>query len=250
MELIGFFCKKFASSGIWTHNSNHHWIRILTALPTQPPRHLLNRKSLNWSWIISRFNWAWLYKGLKIWDWQGMTDWLSEEGIRILIQWWLVLWVQFSLRATFFAETFQNTSMSILYRNVRNARFVLKTITSIDGIVVNHQWSIYTERQCQRQRQWQRGLHWFLLLAELFQQLCSLNEGKIWCKISQNLTSFGVYLEIWENRHFWLAERGGHMTLERDLTKKGTTWLFPHRRSPGRAPKDQVGSRPTFKRCH
>ena len=27
---------KAASSGIWTHNSNYHWIRILTALPTQP----------------------------------------------------------------------------------------------------------------------------------------------------------------------------------------------------------------------
>ena len=70
--------KKVAFSGIWTHNSNHHWIRILTALPTQPPRHLLNRKSLNWSWIISRINRAWLYKGLKIWDCHGLTDWLSK----------------------------------------------------------------------------------------------------------------------------------------------------------------------------
>ena len=27
--------KKLSPSGIWTHNSNHHWIRILIALPTQ-----------------------------------------------------------------------------------------------------------------------------------------------------------------------------------------------------------------------
>ena len=36
---------KVVCSGIWTHNTNHLWIRILTALTTQPPRHLLNRKS-------------------------------------------------------------------------------------------------------------------------------------------------------------------------------------------------------------
>ena len=36
-----------ASTGNRTHNTNHLWIRILTALPTQPPRHLLNRRLLN-----------------------------------------------------------------------------------------------------------------------------------------------------------------------------------------------------------
>ena len=60
--------------------NSQHWIRILTALPTQTPRHLLDRKSLNWSWIISRIDRAWLYKGLKIWDCHGLADWLSEYG--------------------------------------------------------------------------------------------------------------------------------------------------------------------------
>ena len=75
--LKSFNKNKVASSEIWTHNSSHHWIRILTASPTQPPSRLLSRRFLYWSWIISRINRAWIYKGLKMWDWQGMTDWLS-----------------------------------------------------------------------------------------------------------------------------------------------------------------------------
>ena len=83
---IWHFCTKFTSRVLKSFkkklppvgfDSNHHWIRILTVLPTQPPRHLLNRKSLNWSWIISRINRAWLHKGLKIWDCHGLTDFLS-----------------------------------------------------------------------------------------------------------------------------------------------------------------------------
>ena len=46
---------------------------------------VLNRRSLNWicfmhhftfwTWIISRFNRAWLYKDQKIWNFQHMLDW-------------------------------------------------------------------------------------------------------------------------------------------------------------------------------
>ena len=97
---------KIASSGIWTH---YHWIRILTALPIQPPRHLLNRKSLNWSWIISRINRARLYE-LQI-GWVG-------KAVRILIQWWLLLWVQIPQEAILFFY-FVKPFVSILYRNVR-----------------------------------------------------------------------------------------------------------------------------------
>ena len=95
--------KNRSSQDIRVFPDNHHWIRILTALPTQTPRYLLNRKSLNWSWIISRINRVWLYKGLKIWetamDWH--IDWVGK-AVRILIQWWLLLWVQIPLEATFF----------------------------------------------------------------------------------------------------------------------------------------------------
>ena len=131
--------EKVASSGIWTHNSNHYWIRILTTLPTQQPRHLLNRKSLNWSWIISRINRAWLYKGLKIWDcqvWKSETamDWQIGwvgKAVRILIQWWLLLWVQIPQEPASFY--FLKALMSILYRNVR---FVLKTKNPIRFIII------------------------------------------------------------------------------------------------------------------
>ena len=95
---------------------------------------VLNRKSLNWTLFhaalhfldFGRFNRAWLYKGLKIWDWQEMTDWLSGYGICLLIPWWLVSWIQFRLEATLFlAETFFK-----IPRCQRNVRFVLKTKTS------------------------------------------------------------------------------------------------------------------------
>ena len=35
------------------HSATKTKIRILTALTTQPPSYLLNRRSLNWTWIIS-----------------------------------------------------------------------------------------------------------------------------------------------------------------------------------------------------
>ena len=53
-----------------------------------------------------------------------LGGWVGKT-VRILIQWWLLLWVQIPLEATFFH--FLKLSMSILYRNVR---FVLKTKNS------------------------------------------------------------------------------------------------------------------------
>ena len=41
-----------------------------------------------WTWIISKLNRAWLYKDLKIWDWQGMADWYNWISITLLNQWW------------------------------------------------------------------------------------------------------------------------------------------------------------------
>ena len=63
---------KIASTGNRTHNTNHLWIRVLTALPTQPPRHSLNRKSLNWTWIISG---SIEHDFIRVWKSETGTDW-------------------------------------------------------------------------------------------------------------------------------------------------------------------------------
>ena len=68
--------KKIASTGYWTHNTNPT-IRISVTLTTQPPRHLLNRISLNWTWIISGSTEHNIKKSLKVWGWHGLADWLS-----------------------------------------------------------------------------------------------------------------------------------------------------------------------------
>ena len=112
IDIEGFkkFKKKVASSGIWTHNSSHHWIIILTALLTQPPSHLWNRKYLYWSWIISRINRTWLHRVLKFGTGKELQIGWVGKAVRILIQWWLVLWDQIPLGATlFFVETFQTS---------------------------------------------------------------------------------------------------------------------------------------------
>ena len=67
-----------------------------------------------------------------------MTDWQSWMSICLQNQWYLVLWVQFPLETTLFfvflLKLFKILYMSILYRNVRNSRFVLKTKFSTDFI--------------------------------------------------------------------------------------------------------------------
>ena len=111
--------KKIASTGYWTHNTNPT-LRIPASLTTLPPRHLLNRISLNWTWIISGsiehdFKRVWKFEtGM---EWQ--IGWVGK-GAGILIV-GLVLWVQYPVEAIFFCW-FSNPVMSILYKNDRNVR--------------------------------------------------------------------------------------------------------------------------------
>ena len=78
---------KVASSGNQTHNTNHLWIRRQMPIPLchpdmcwieDPQTELCFMLHFTyWTWIISIFNRAWFFLGMIIWDWQGMTDWLS-----------------------------------------------------------------------------------------------------------------------------------------------------------------------------
>ena len=92
--------KKIASTGYWIHNTNPT-LRIPAPLTTLPPRHLLNRIFLNWTWIISGsiehdFRRVWKFEtGM---DWQ--IGWVGK-GAGILIV-GLVLWVQYPVEAIFF----------------------------------------------------------------------------------------------------------------------------------------------------
>ena len=92
--------KKIASTGYWTHNTNPT-ITILTALTTQPPRHLLNRISLNWTWIISG---SIEHDFIRVWKFKTSMDWQIGwvgKAVRILIV-GLMLWVQYPVEAIFF----------------------------------------------------------------------------------------------------------------------------------------------------
>ena len=60
---------KVASTG---NNTSHLWIRISTALTTQPPKHLLNRRSLNWAWIISG---SIEHDFIRGWKFETAMDW-------------------------------------------------------------------------------------------------------------------------------------------------------------------------------
>ena len=92
--------KKIAFTGYWTHNTNPT-IKIPATLTTQPPRHLLNRISLNWTWIISGsiehdFKRAWKFEtGM---DWQ--IGWVGKVAGILIVG--LVLWVQYPVEVIFF----------------------------------------------------------------------------------------------------------------------------------------------------
>ena len=105
--------KIIASTGYWTHNTNPT-IRIPATLTTQPPRHLLNRISLNWTWIISgsiEHDFIWVWKFETGMDWQ--IGWVGKvAGILIVLS-----------GGNFFSR-FWNPVMSILYKNERNVRSV------------------------------------------------------------------------------------------------------------------------------
>ena len=94
--------KKIASTGYWTHNTNPT-IRIPATLTTQPPRHLLNRISFNWTWIISGsiehdFKKVWKFE--TVMDWQ--IGWVGKVAGILIVG--LVLWVQYPVEAIFFAD--------------------------------------------------------------------------------------------------------------------------------------------------
>ena len=83
-------------------------IRILSALPTQPPSHLLNRRSLYWSWYyteVGSFLESIEHDLIRVLKFETGKErqigWVGK-AVRILIQWWLLLWVQIPLGATLF----------------------------------------------------------------------------------------------------------------------------------------------------
>ena len=94
--------KKIAFTGYWTHNTNPT-IRIPAAITTQPPRHLLNRISLNWTWIISG---SIEHDFIRVWK--------SETGMD-----WQIGWVGKAAGILIVGLV-----MSILYKNARNVRSV------------------------------------------------------------------------------------------------------------------------------
>ena len=111
--------KKITTTGYWTHNTNPT-LRFPAPLTTPPPRHLLNRRFMNWTLIISSliehdFKRVWKFEAGM--DWQ--IGWVGKgAGIHIV---GLVLWVQYPVEAIFFCW-FWNPVMSILYKNDRNVR--------------------------------------------------------------------------------------------------------------------------------
>ena len=73
--------KNIASTGYWTHNTNPT-IRIPATLTTQPPRHLLNRISLNWTWIISG---SIEHDFERVWKFETDMDWqIGWVWVRLL----------------------------------------------------------------------------------------------------------------------------------------------------------------------
>ena len=111
--------KKITSTGYWTHNTNPT-LRFPAPLTTQPPRHLLNRRFMNWTLIISGLI---EHDFKRVWKFEAGMDWQIGwvgKGAGILIV-GLVLWVQYPVEAIFFCW-FWNPVMSILYKNDRNVR--------------------------------------------------------------------------------------------------------------------------------
>ena len=92
--------KKITSTGYWTHNTNPT-LRFPAPLTTQPPRHLLNRRFMNWTLIISGliehdFKRVWKFEAGM--DWQ--IGWVGKGAGIIIVG--LVLWVQYPVEAIFF----------------------------------------------------------------------------------------------------------------------------------------------------
>ena len=96
---------KRASPGYWTHNTNPT-LRFPAPLTTQPPRHLLNRRFMNWTLIISGLI---EHDFKRVWKFEAGMDWQIGwvgKGAGILIV-GLVLWVQYPVEAIFFFADFE-----------------------------------------------------------------------------------------------------------------------------------------------
>ena len=94
--------KKITSTGYWTPNTNPT-LRFPAPLTTQPPRHLLNRRFMNWTLIISGLI---EHDFKRVWKFEAGMDWQIGwvgKGAGILIV-GLVLWVQYPVEAIFFAD--------------------------------------------------------------------------------------------------------------------------------------------------
>ena len=106
MTLRGFkiIKNKVASTGNWTHNTSHLCIRNVTALTYRPHRHLLNRKSLNWTCFISgsiEHDFIRIWKSetgfisgsiehdfIRIWKSETGTDWhIGWVGTAVMTEW-------------------------------------------------------------------------------------------------------------------------------------------------------------------
>ena len=91
IDILGFQNQQKKSCLHWELNS-----------ATQPPRHLLNRRSLNWTWIISG---SIVHDFIRVWKYETGMNWQIGwvvKAVRLLIHRWLVLWLQFPVEATLF----------------------------------------------------------------------------------------------------------------------------------------------------
>ena len=104
-----------------------------------PLSHLLNRRSLYWSWIISGIKRVWLYKGLKIWDWQGMTD---------------LCWKRKTRMKASLTMTFSTNGHNLSLNSVKSANLKKVSESFSDLIFFVSLWfrkaKIFTELFCQK----------------------------------------------------------------------------------------------------
>ena len=149
--------KKIASTGYWTHNTNPT-LRIPAPLTTQPPKHLLNRISLNWTWIISGsiehdFKGVWKFEtGM---DWQ--IGWVGKgAGIFIV---GLVLWVQYPVEAIIFLLILIPRDVNFVQEWQKCQIWQLRKNSTIFVPILKTQWQIWKH----------------VNVSEMLSHLCSVN---------------------------------------------------------------------------
>ena len=118
-------------------------LEFRATLTTEPPRHLLNRISLNWTWIISGsiehdFKRVWKFEtGM---DWQ--IGWVCKVAGILIVGWW----VQYPVEAIFFAD-FGNFLMSLLNKPLMTdiviiCHLVCETIPRVIWQFSMHSWFV------------------------------------------------------------------------------------------------------------